>query len=284
MTSELDFSIVVPVHNQERHIEDCIQAMLALDYPPDRFEIIMVDNNSTDRSAEVIRRYPRVQLFQEKQQGDFAARNKGVAESKGAIIAFTDSDTAPCKDWLQSIAAVMRDPQIEVIIGYLKFGSGGLALSMLEEYEAQRGEFVFASGIKEIYYGYTCNQVVRRTAFDRLGAFPAVYRNSDTVFVRRVVDEYSCDTVCYRRDVRVRRLEVASFWAYLNKQHLYGRDFRRYAKLASVRTLKTAERFHVFEKARAGQSVPRSALLFLTLVAGVIAYELGRLRGIVSPS
>jgi hypothetical protein len=82
----------------------------------------------------------------------------------------------------------------------------------------------------------------------------------------------------------VRRLEVASFWAYLNKQHLYGRDFRRYAKLASVRTLKTAERFHVFEKARAGQSVPRSALLFLTLVAGVIAYELGRLRGIVSPS
>ena len=284
MTSELDFSIVVPVYNQERYIEGCIQAMLALDYPPDRFEIIMVDNNSTDRSAEIIRRYPRVQLYQEKKQGDFAARNKGVAESRGAIIAFTDSDTAPFKDWLQSIAAVMRDPQIEVIIGYLKFGSGGLALSMLEEYEAQRGEFVFSSGIKEIYYGYTCNQVVRRTAFDRLGAFPEVYRNSDTVFVRRVVDEYSCDAVCYRRDVRVRRLEVASFWAYLKKQNTYGRDFRRYGRVTAVQTLNARERLGVFRRAtrNAGYSVLRSALFLLVLAAGLIAYELGRLRGAAS--
>lgn len=281
MTSELDFSIVVPVHNQQRHIEGCIEAMLDLDYPADRFEIIMVDNNSTDRSAEIINRHPRVRLYHERRQGDWAARNRGIAASRGAIIAFTDSDTAPFKDWLQRIAAVMSDPKIEVIIGYLRFGAGGPALSMLEEYEAQRGEFVFSSDIKEIYYGYTCNQAVRRTAFDRLGTFPEVYRNSDTVFVRRVVDEFSCDAVCYRRDVRVRRLEVASYGAYLQKQHVYGRDFRRYARLATVRPLTARERWHVFRQAvrNGGQSMSRATLFLLALAGGAMAYELGRLRG-----
>jgi glycosyltransferase involved in cell wall biosynthesis len=51
----MDISIVVPFHNEEKHIERRIQALLALDYPRDRYEIIMVDNNSNDRSAEIVR-------------------------------------------------------------------------------------------------------------------------------------------------------------------------------------------------------------------------------------
>ncbi len=284
MASPVDFSIVVPVFNEEQHIERCIRALLALDYPIDRFEIIMVDNNSTDRSAEIIRRYPRIRLFEEKKQGDFAARNRGIAESRGAIIAFTDSDTAPFENWLRAIAAGMRDPEIGVIVGHLQFGSGGPLLSMLEEYEAQRSEYIFSSNCKEIYYAYTCNQVVRRAVFDRVGLFPEVYRNSDVVFVQRVVDAYSCDAVCYRRDVRVRRLEIPSFWAYLKKQHIYGRDFRRYARLASVRPLNAFERFQVFKRTtrNAGYPPPQSALLFLALATGAMTYDVGRLRSVVS--
>ena len=86
----MDISIVVPVHNEERLIEGCLRALLALDYPRDRYEIIVVDNNSTDRSREIVERFPEVKLLSEKQQGDFAARNRGLSEAKGEIIAFTD--------------------------------------------------------------------------------------------------------------------------------------------------------------------------------------------------
>ncbi len=279
--TDLDFSIVVPVHNEERHLEGCIDALLGLDYPADRFEIIMVDNNSTDRSVEIIRRYPRLRLFEETRQGDFAARNRGIAESTGAIIAFTDSDTAPSGSWLTSIAAVMGDPGIQIVVGRIRFASESRLMSMLAEYEAQKNEHIFSSGIKELYYGYTCNMAVRRTVFDRGGLFPEVYRSSDVMLVQRVVDEHCTDAVSYGPEVDVRRLEISTFREYLQKLNTHGRDFRRYGKLASVRALTVSERLRLFRSAArsAGCSLPAAARFFVSLACGAVAYELGRLQG-----
>lgn len=278
---ELDYSIVVPMYNQEPYIEGCIRALLALDYPRDRYEVIIVDNNSSDGSAAIVERFPDVRLIREPEQGDFAARNRGLAESRGQVIAFTDSDTAPDPDWLSSIGRVLADDAIEVIIGYLQFGDGGRLLSMLEAYEAHRGDVVFESQEPEIYYGYTCNQVVRRRAFDRLGPFPRVFRNSDTVFTRAVVDEFGVDAAVYSREVRVRRLEVATFWEYLEKQHTYGRDYRRYEHNAQVRALSARERaaLYIGTCRRERYGPLRVAGLLAALACGAIAYESGRALG-----
>jgi glycosyltransferase involved in cell wall biosynthesis len=276
----MDISIVVPVHNEERLIEGCIRSLLELDYPRDRYEIIVVDNNSTDRSREIVRRFPRVKLLREPEQGDFAARNRGLRESRGEIIAFTDSDTAPFRDWLKQIREAMRPPEVAVVIGNLQFHPDSKALEMMADYEAEKAEFIFSSDVKEIYFGYTCNMIVRRSAFDKLGPFARVYRNADVVFVRKAVDEFSCDAVRYGPKVRVRRLEVSSLWTYFAKQAIYGRDFQRYGQLAAARPLNNRERLQIYRQAvrRMGYSPVKAAGLFGLLSVGAVSYELARWR------
>ena len=273
-------SIVVPFYNEEKHVEGCIKALLSQNYPADQYEIIMIDNNSTDRSVEIVRKYPRIKLYKEQEQGDFAARNRGIVESKGEIIAFTDSDTAPLDDWLQNIAKAMIDPKIGIIIGGLQFSPNSKSLSMMADYESEKAVYIFSGNTKEIYFGYTCNMIVRKSLFDRLGPFPKIYRNSDIVFVQQVVDKYSCEAVRYSTDVCVRRLEVSSLFNYYSKQLIYGQDFQRYSKFASARPLNTIERIRIFKKTikRNGYSIIKSILLFATLVAGVFYYEFGRIK------
>ncbi len=277
----LDVSIVVPFHNEETHIERSIQALLALDYPRDRYEVIFVNNNSSDRSVEIVERYPDVRLFHESVVGDFAARNRGVMNSRGAIIAFTDSDTAPFPDWIRKMTEGLRDPDVQLLLGNLRFAPGSRLLGLLAAYEHEKNEFIFSGDEKEIYYGYTCNLVVRRSVFETHGLFPPVFRNADVVLVRRVVDEYGCAAARYASDVSVRRLEVASVRDYVTKQHVYGRDFARYGGIANARPLNNAERLRVFRRTvrSQGYSLPGAALLFGLLAVGAISYELGRWRG-----
>jgi glycosyltransferase involved in cell wall biosynthesis len=242
----------------------------------------MIDNNSTDRSAEIVKRYPRVKLVNEKQKGDFAARNRGIRVATGEIIAFTDSDTSPFNDWLQNIAKAMLNPDVSIIVGNLNYSSDSTLLSMIADYEFERAIYTFSGNIKEIYFGYTCNMVVRKTLFDSLGLFPAIYRNSDIVFLRQAVDRYSCSAVRYCSDVRVRRLEVSNIWAYYSKQNTYGRDFQRYNQFAACRPLNTSERLQIFKNAikKRKYSFAKSAFLLALLFMGALSYEFGRLKAV----
>lgn len=274
----MDVSIVVPFCNEESRIERCIRALYALDYPEDRFEILMIDNNSTDASAEIVRRYPRIRMLREAIPGDFAARNRGLAEARGEIVAFTDSDTAPFPDWLRCLVRAFQDPQIQLIVGKLQFAGESRALALLEAYEEEKSRFILSGTRKELYLGYTCNMAVRRRVFDELGPFPPVYRNSDVVLVRKVVDAYSCAAVCYAPSMRVRRLEVSSAWSYFAKQSTYGRDFNRYGKIAAVRPLRARERLDVFRRAtrNRGYSIPVAIQLFALLTVGALCYDVSR--------
>lgn len=273
-------SIVVPVCNEERWIEECIRALLAQDYPEDRYEILVVDNNSTDRSAERAAAFPRVRLLRESVQGDFAARNRGIAEARGDILAFTDSDTAPRPGWLRAIVAHMSTTDAVLLIGHLEFSGDSRTLEMLEAYEAEKGAFAFSAGIPSIYFGYTCNMAVHRSVFDRLGPFAPVFRNADVVLVRRAVDELSPQALAFCDAMRVRRLEVATVGEYLRKQITYGRDFPRYAAIAGARTLDARQRFHVFGRTVRNHRLGSldAARLLAVLGIGAICYDVARRR------
>jgi glycosyltransferase involved in cell wall biosynthesis len=273
-------SIVVPLYNEERWIDECVRALSAQDYPEDLYEILVIDNNSTDSSAARVAAYPRVRLLREPEQGDFAARNRGIVESRGEILAFTDADTAPHPDWLRTIAANMKDG-VNLLVGRLQFGGQSRLLELLEAYEAEKGKFVFSAGIPSIYFGYTCNMAVSRTLFDRAGLFPPVFRNADVVLVRRTVDELSPSALAFCDAMRVRRLEVPSVRHYYRKQMTYGRDFPRYQKLAGARTLDVKQRFKVF-----GRTVRRNQLglldtvrLLAVLAVGAVSYDVAKRRG-----
>lgn len=93
-------SVVVPAHNEERYLADCLHSLLNQDYPSEFIEILVVDNNSSDRTSEVAASLNVTVLFKEKGPVG-AVRNYGVAHSKGEILAFIDGDCVAPVDWIR---------------------------------------------------------------------------------------------------------------------------------------------------------------------------------------
>src|SRR5262245_52136328 len=241
-------SIVIPFHNSEKYITECIEKLLSQNYPVEHYEIMMVDNNSTDLSADIVGRYTHVKLVSEKKQGAYAARNRAVREAQGGIIAFTDADCAASCNWLQEIESAMGDPQVGIAIGSYQLASDSFFLSLLEDYENEKNNYIFNSEIKELYYGYARNMIVRRSLFSELGLFVERNRGSDVIFVQKCIDRYSCAAVRYFPQVQVRHLEIETPSQYFHKVFIYGSSSQRYAQIVGTRPLTIRERFLVFRR------------------------------------
>lgn len=107
-------SIVMPCYNEEEHIGEAIEALLKLDYPKDKLEIIIVDDKSTDSSAKVIREYTKkyknVRLIINKKNSGGAAEptNIGVMAAKYSYVAVADADSTPQKDCLKKMIGFLQ--------------------------------------------------------------------------------------------------------------------------------------------------------------------------------
>jgi glycosyltransferase involved in cell wall biosynthesis len=269
-------SVIVPFYNAEKYLHQCMAALLAQQYPPEDYEVIMVDNNSTDRSLSIARQFPRAKVLGEKKQGAYAARNRGLAEAAGALIAFTDADCIPDKDWLGNIAATMQVPQAHLVLGSCQWADDSAPLlSLLVAYQNQKVDFILRSQIKELYYGYTNNMAVRREAFTQLGPFLEAHRGADTVFLHRVIDAYSCAAVRYNARMRVRHLEIKNVWQHYRKLWIYGRSNHLGRQLVSFRPLTRRETWRVFRETLRSQqySSPPASLLFLLIALETVVYS-----------
>lgn len=117
-TSPVPFiSVVVPAYNAQSMIALCIESLLGQTYPKDRYEVLIVDNNSTDDTAEIIKKYPVTYLLESNKQTPYAARNTGIRHARGSIIALTDSDCVADENWLKQGAAPFDDPKVIAVGG-----------------------------------------------------------------------------------------------------------------------------------------------------------------------
>ncbi len=107
MSQQPFFSIIVPTYARPRQLAACLEAISNLDYPRERFEVIVVDDGG-ETSPEVINPFCQrinVILLAQPHAGPAAARNTGADRAVGEFLAFTDDDCAPSPDWLQTLAA-----------------------------------------------------------------------------------------------------------------------------------------------------------------------------------
>jgi GT2 family glycosyltransferase len=101
-------SLYVPCYNGEKYIARCVEGLLELDDQPD--DIIVIDDGSTDRTAEIVRRYPGVRLIQQnRNRGLAAARNRGLREARHDLVASADADVIVAKDWLTAIMRLAEE-------------------------------------------------------------------------------------------------------------------------------------------------------------------------------
>jgi len=111
-------SIVIPAHNEESVIEAKLRNLLSLDYPSDKLEILVGSDGSTDRTEELVRRFPadRVRLVVSPVQcGKSAIQNRLVTQSSGEIIVFTDADSLIDRDGLRRMMENFGDPQVGLV-------------------------------------------------------------------------------------------------------------------------------------------------------------------------
>ena len=106
--SSIRISVVVPTYNSVDTLSLCLDALLSQDLDSNKYEIIVVDDGSTDNTEEVVARYlnksPTISYHKKPNSGPAAARNLGAQRACGAILAFTDADCEPSHDWLTQIA------------------------------------------------------------------------------------------------------------------------------------------------------------------------------------
>ena len=167
-------TVIVPVRNGEPTIEPLLESLLQLDYDRKRVEVIVVDGNSTDKTREIVEKYP-VKLVVERKRGLNAARNTGISNSNGEIIAFTDCDCVVSSNWITKIVENFKDPQVSCV--------GGSAKGL-------NGDFVSQ---------YADNSVVhfmplfkKREELDMVKPFLRHPAGCNMAFRRRVAEEVGC--------------------------------------------------------------------------------------------
>lgn len=170
-------TVVVPVRNGEDKIGDAIDSLLAGDYPPERHEILVVDNGSTDSTAEIIRSFP-VTYLHEARRGVSNARNRGIAEARGEVVAFIDGDCIAAPSWLSELIRPFSDPAVGCVAGELGHEPG----ETTAERQATRmfGAWQRYAVGSNPPYAITANAAYRRSVFEEIGPFdPRMPRAQD---------------------------------------------------------------------------------------------------------
>lgn len=132
----------------------------------DSYEIIVVDNNSTDATADIARKFGAT-VINEKRQGNTFALSKGLSYAQGKIIASTDADTVPDTNWLEIIKDTFKDEKVVGATGLIRVNSGNKILDYLSEkfYEYfLRLNFLIG---KSYFSGF--NFAVRKNALEKIG-------------------------------------------------------------------------------------------------------------------
>ncbi|HKZ34827.1 MAG TPA: glycosyltransferase, partial [Patescibacteria group bacterium] len=178
-------SVVIPTHNRNASLKQTLQALLDQSYPFKHIEIIVCDDGSTDKTshlmATLVKKYPhQVRYLRQTQKGPAAARNLGILKAQGEIIAFTDDDCLPDKDWvLHIVSSFQRHPNIIGVEGKTVPDTNTTDLMTYTVINETGGNY------------FTCNIAYTRKVLQNLKGFDETFRYShceDIDLARRVLE------------------------------------------------------------------------------------------------
>ena len=241
-------SLIVPVRNAGRYLPRTVPSWLdqELDAP---FEVLLVDNGSTDGGFESLPDHPRLRRLHEPRPGPYAARNTGAGAARGELLVFVDPDCLAPPGWLDRLLRPLRrNDRPAAAQGPAQTGGRAAGLRLISLYELHREAFVYGSTDPRLYYAHTNNRAVRRSAFEACGPFQLRVRGADTMFARQIVETFGCAALVHAADAPLLHLEIDRLSVWLRKTYLYGRH--RLAASDDVRSLRAAERLAVWRNAR----------------------------------
>lgn len=124
LSETMKVSVIIPAYNEEKYIAKTLQAVLAQDYQ--NFEVIVVDNNSADKTGDIARSFQNVRVIIEHKKGAHQAREAGRRSATGQLIALLDADCLPEKDWISKGVGYFTLPEIVAVSGPSYYFDTGL--------------------------------------------------------------------------------------------------------------------------------------------------------------
>ena len=193
-------SVIVPAYNAENNIANLIESLLDSDYPKELLEIIIVDNNSNDKTKDIIKQYPVILLQENNIQSSYAARNRGIRKSNGEIIAFIDSDCIATPQWIKEGVKKLVSENVDLVGGKVEFvySKHKTAAELYDSITHMQNEI----GIKKFKSATTANLFVKSFLFNEIGMFPEVKSGGDGQWTYRATTNgfllvYSPEAIVY---------------------------------------------------------------------------------------
>jgi len=203
-------SLIIPAYNEERYLARCLDAVAAQTVKP--FEVIVIDNNSTDTTAEIARRYRFVRLLHEPAQGRVYARNTGFDAARGTILARIDADAVLPADWVERLSLYYHRPEAQ-----LTAWTGGALFYNVR----------FPHAVSSVYNGLVFG-------FNRLLAGHPTLWGSNMALPKALWHEAKAD-VCLRNDVH-EDLDLAIHLHRCGRTIHYQRHAKVHVQLRRVRS------------------------------------------------
>ncbi len=220
MPGDLLVSVVIPAYNAQETISVAIEGVLSQDYKG-LLELVVVDDGSTDHTADIVRRYPRVVYAYQHNAGPASARNYGARLAKGAILVFTDSDCRPQSSWISRMLQGFIHENVLAVAGSYGIANTASPLARVIHAEIIFRHRVLMPDFPKAFGSY--NVAIRREAFESAGGFNAQYRRAsgeDNDLSYKIIARGG--RIFFRRDACVDHYHQESLSRYLKEQFRHG--------------------------------------------------------------
>jgi GT2 family glycosyltransferase len=167
-------SVVVCTYNGGRTLDQCLRSLGEIDYP--NYEVIVVDDGSTDETSEILTRFPRFRSVKQPNCGLSVARNVGLELASGEIVAYTDSDCFADRDWLTLLVAQLDRSGAAAVGGPNLTPEDGWLAACVAASPGQPTHVLESDQVAEHIPG--CNMAFRREALVAINGFDALYRKA----------------------------------------------------------------------------------------------------------
>lgn len=212
-------TIVVAVYNGASTIEACVSSLLALRFPREDYEIIVVDNGSTDGTRAVLARLgDEVRILDEPTRGASAARNRGIRQARGSVIAFTDADCTVEPGWLAALVEPLHDQSVGIVGGPIL---GRVAGNRIERFGERIHDQQRAIEVDRPPYVASGNWASRREVLCGAGLFDErLLRVQDVDLAWRI--RQSGYRLVYAPAATVRHRNERTVWGLMHEGYVHG--------------------------------------------------------------
>jgi glycosyltransferase involved in cell wall biosynthesis len=222
----LSVVVIVPVYNNPEGITQTLNSLKEVNLSTGSFEVKVVDNRSSDNTLEkaelLATKSQKISVItEERVQGSYAARNRGLESSDGDIYCFLDADETVGQDWLESALGEMENTDVDYLGCNVTLVSP--RESIIGQYNVRTG-FPVESYLEEQHYAPTCALLVSQEVFEKVGLFDArLISGGDREFGERVHEAGYKQG--YAEDATVYHPARTSFESLAKKNFRVGRGF-----------------------------------------------------------